>query len=321
MPLEDFGTEKEIETDMSSDISLILEPEEVGIDYKGKKESDLSQWSLGKSSVFYPSYSTRKTLPSGYYEIDYCQERGLFFDKKKLEVDELIEFPDSLMDSVLKEIHTFWEKDKEFQHYGFLHKRGIMLYGRAGSGKTCLIQLIMKKLIERNGIIVSGDIKPKLLTEGLNALREIEPHRYIICLFEDMDALIRKRGEEEILSILDGEISINHVLNLATTNYPEKLDKRIVARPRRFDRLFHIESPSAEMRRIYFAKKLKIEGEELEKYVEATQGFSFAGLCELVISVKCLGNSFDKSIKILKDLMENNYSSDAYYGSKTGFRK
>jgi len=32
------------------------------------------------------------------------------------------------------------------------------------------------------------------------------------------------------------------VLNLATTNYPEQLDRRFVARPRRFDRVVRIDA-------------------------------------------------------------------------------
>ena len=64
-------------------------------------------------------------------------------------------------------------------------------------------------------------------------LRSIEPDTQIVCLFEDIDAYIGTYGEEEILSLLDGETQINKVLNVATTNYPRKLDQRITtASPR-----------------------------------------------------------------------------------------
>jgi ATP-dependent 26S proteasome regulatory subunit len=54
------------------------------------------------------------------------------------------------------------------------------------------------------------------------------------------------------LSVLDGENQVDKVLNIATTNYPEKLDRRLVGRPRRFDRLIYIDMPNHVVRREYF---------------------------------------------------------------------
>ena len=63
---------------------------------------------------------------------------------------------------------------------------------------------------------------------ALKVFREIEPNRSIIYIFEDIDSIIEHHGEDEILSVLDGEMQVNKVLNIATTNYPERLDRRIV---------------------------------------------------------------------------------------------
>jgi SpoVK/Ycf46/Vps4 family AAA+-type ATPase len=138
---------------------------------------------------------------------------------------------------------------------------------------------------------------------------------------EDLDAYIRNYGEESVLSFLDGENSCNNILTIASTNYPEKLDRRIVARPRRFDRVIKIYPPTDDMRRMYFYKKLNIENEELEKYVTATKDFSFASLSELVISVKCFDKDFDETIQTLKDLSSKKSSSEEYYNAKAGFEK
>ena len=63
-------------------------------------------------------------------------------------------------------------------------------------------------------------------------------------------------GDSELLQWLDGSHQINKVINIATTNYPERLDRRIVSRPRRFDRIIKIEAPAARIRETYLAKKL-----------------------------------------------------------------
>jgi SpoVK/Ycf46/Vps4 family AAA+-type ATPase len=139
-------------------------------------------------------------------------------------------------------------------------------------------------------------------------------------LFEDLDAIISEHGEDEILQLLDGESAIDKCLNIATTNYPENLDKRLVARPRRFDRVIQIGMPSAEVRKLYFQKKLNVTDGEIEKWVKSSEGFSFAACAELVISICCFEKPFETAVKDLKEMMSANVSSRDYDKSqKLGF--
>ena len=41
------------------------------------------------------------------------------------------------------------------REYNFVHKRGILMYGEPGCGKSGIIQLISKQLIENDGIILN----------------------------------------------------------------------------------------------------------------------------------------------------------------------
>lgn len=240
------------------------------------------------------------------------------FTQLPIKVDELLSFPDSLSESVLREIDSFWQRGHLFKEYGFLHRRGYLFYGPMGSGKSCLIAQIVDAIIKRKGIVFIAQ-NPSLLIFCLRRFREIEPERQVICLFEDIDALIETHGENQYLSALDGEHQIDRVLNLATTNYPERLDKRIVQRPRRFDRIIKIDMPSDKIRRVYFQKKLNIGDEELDKWVQATDGFSFAACAELVVSVKCLGNDFDDSVQKLSLMTAVKVSSAEFNNSRMGF--
>ena len=112
---------------------------------------------------------------------------------------------------------------------------------------------------------------PALLTRGLATFRRIEPARPAVCVFEDVDAIVQGHGEDELLALLDGETRVDHVLNVATTNYPERLDQRFVARPRRFDRVLRIDPPDGEARRAYLAAKLGADDAEVERWAEATK--------------------------------------------------
>jgi SpoVK/Ycf46/Vps4 family AAA+-type ATPase len=129
-------------------------------------------------------------------------------------------------------------------------------------------------------------------------------------MFEDIDAIIEIHGDSELLQWLDGSHQINKVINIATTNYPERLDRRIVSRPRRFDRIIKIEAPADKIRELYLAKKLPdLPAAELSRWVTTTEGLSFAALAELVISVACLGNSLEETVAVLRTLDDQHPSS------------
>ena len=101
---------------------------------------------------------------------------------------------------------------------------------------------------------------------------------------------------------MDGNHQVDKVVNIATTNYPEDLDKRLVSRPRRFDRIIKITSPDAAMRTEYLVRKLGSTHThvEIEKWVSLSGGLSFAAMADLVISVCCLGNDIEKTVAVLR---------------------
>jgi AAA+ superfamily predicted ATPase len=263
----------------------------------------LVQWAVCGPNTYKPVSVTFPKLQSGVYSIAVSQYHGIIYQKKHICVDDLLRFPDSVSDKILAEITTFWGKGKKFQEHGFLHRRGYLLHGPAGSGKTCLVQQIIADIVASDGLVFQCNNHPAIFNDGLSQFRKVEPHRPIVCLFEDIDAIVEEHGEDEILTLLDGENQIDKVLNIATTNYPEKLDKRLVARPRRFDRVLKIGMPTPAVRKMYFEKKLKVSAEEIEKWVSASDGFSFAACAELVISVCCFEKKFESAAEDLREMM------------------
>jgi len=273
----------------------------------------LVQWAVCGIDTFKPVSESAKQLDAGLYNIVNTQEHGIVFSKKTLCVDDLLLFPDSLSDKILKEVTQFWDRESIFKKYGFLHRRGYMLYGPAGSGKTCLVHQIMVKIIASGGIVFQCDSHTGTFSKGLQLFRQVEPTRPVVCLFEDLDAIIDGSSEEQILSLLDGENQINRVLNIATTNFPERLNRRIVARPRRFDRVIHVDMPPAEVREMYFKEKLKIDGDEnLSEWVKLSDKFSFAAMAELVISVKCFDKPLKEASEHLRRMLVEKVSSDKF---------
>ncbi len=268
-----------------------------------------TQWEIKGDEVYSPANSTLATLPSGYFEAQMTQQ-GIMYRRQKLNTDSLINFDDAKSASIIKEIQKFWESGAKFEEYGFLHRRGYLLHGPPGSGKTSIIQMVIKDMIERGGTIFTCK-DPGVLEEALRALRGIEPARPVVCLFEDIDSIIQYNGESEILSLLDGENQIDHVLNIATTNFLKKLPERIKNRPRRFDRLFEIDMPTAKIRKQYLTLKFAQLGEEtITKWVTDTEKFSFAAIAELVVAVQCMDIPYKDALASLKSMLKRSVKGD-----------
>lgn len=279
------------------------------------KASKPKQWGVISSDAYKALSFTKPKLPAGVYGItkDMNDSQAIYI-RKDVVADESSSLSGSFAQEVIDEIGGFWDKAKIFADNGFLHRRGYMLYGPQGTGKSSIVHQIIRDVVINDGVVFLCN-NPAFFSLGLKTFRQIEPDRKVVCVFEDIDAIIKAYGEDELLSILDGGNQIDHVVNIATTNYPELLDKRIVSRPRRFDRIHKVLAPNAAVRRSYLKMKLP-KGQNVEKWLKLTEGLSFASLAEAVVSVLCLGNKLEDTVVILRGIEGGNPSSEDFEANK-----
>lgn len=271
-----------------------------------------SEWIIKGTNIFGPGEKSVKKLPAGFYEM-YRDPYGTYLELKTTMSDELYILPSDEMKEIIEDIKNFWNNKKSYENYKFVHKRGILMYGKPGNGKSGIIQLISKYLIEeQDGIIINITNADKLSQYDsiVGQLREIEPNRPLIVILEDLDAMIDEDSWiiSTALNLLDGVKQIGNVVYIATTNYPEKLEDRITNRPSRFDRKYEIPLPNAAIRKEYI--KCKLTSSDLEKinlntWVSETEGMSLAHLKELIISVIVLNNTFEDSINRLNEMKKS----------------
>lgn len=278
-------------------------------------------WTTSDGRIFIPAAKTTPKLTPGVYEIGSSQSIGLYFEKIPVKTEGLLRFPETNSDRVVSEIQKFWDREDLFKEYELTYKRGILLYGPPGSGKSCTIQLIMEDVVNRDGIVVKFT-DPYLYIDGVRVLRQIEENIPVVTIMEDIDSTLEVYNESEILNILDGVNEVRKTVFLATTNYPEKLGARIVNRPSRFDKRFRIGYPSAASRRMYFehilrGKSAKELGIDIDRWVKDTDHMSIAHLKELFVAVVILGDSYEEAIKTLQSMKE--YLEDKEYDNEIGF--
>ena len=265
-----------------------------------------------EGTLFWGTSNIEETVPPGLYKCAQRDDVGPCFQKLMIETDSLIQLPDMICNEIVDQIKLFWsDKVKQtMESRGFMHKRGIMMFGEPGSGKTCTIQMLVQMLIGNGGIAIYAE-DPAILSNCLQLLRRIEPNRPVIVILEDFDTLTdRDRRENNWLAVLDGEAQISNVVFLATTNYIEQLDKRFVDRPSRFDLIVPVPMPSARARAAFIRhKEPDLTDDELFEWVQASSGFSIAHVKEMIISVLCFGKTLDETVQRLDTQRKRDFSN------------
>jgi len=171
-----------------------------------------------------------------------------------------------------------------FTRMGIRPPKGIMLYGPPGCGKTLLARAIATES-EANFITIKGpEVFSKWVGESEKAIREVFRKARMaspaVIFFDEFDSLVPGRGMgyadsgvterviSQLLTELDGLVSLEDVVIIAATNRPDIVDPAIL-RPGRFDRLIYVPEPDNDSRLAIF--KIYTKGMPLAKDVNLSQ--------------------------------------------------
>ncbi len=186
---------------------------------------------------------------------------------------------------IFRSLDQFFEADRTFyQTYNIPYKRGILLYGHPGNGKTTLVKSIANSV---PGPAAYWQITEYTTSESVKEVFEAATRLApMVLVIEDIDSMPQE-VRSFFLNTLDGATSKEGIFLIGTTNYPEKIDPGLMNRAGRFDRAYEISLPDEALRLAYLKLRnfLVFAGETgTQKAAAMTDGFSLAQLGELYVS-------------------------------------
>ena len=201
----------------------------------------------------------------------------------------------------LIEIVDFLKNPKRYTQMGAKIPKGILLYGKPGTGKTLIAKAIAGEanvpFISMSGsefIEMFAGLGASRVRKLFDRARKLEP---CIVFIDEIDAIGSRRtnasGAEsennqtlnQLLVEMDGFSSEETIIVLAATNRPEMLDKALL-RPGRFDRQIVVPTPDLrgreEILKIHAKDKKFAEDVTFKSIAEDTAGFTGAELANIL---------------------------------------
>ncbi|MBI4348082.1 MAG: ATP-binding protein [Elusimicrobia bacterium] len=176
------------------------------------------------------------------------------------------------------------DKRAIYRKNGIPLKRGLLFEGPPGNGKTMVCKALAAS--GRFTVFWIASNEPGDLHKTFAKAVAQAPS---LVLIEDIDLLNADRGGNtrllgEVLNVIDGLVEAEGVITIATTNYPEMLDKALAGRPSRFDVRVPFPDPDPATRLEMlkrFTTRQKVEGVDLAGWAERSDRLSGAQLREL----------------------------------------
>ena len=213
-----------------------------------------------------------------------------FHERSPISADEII-LPNNLKSVLERNCLRFFDQAEALRESGHSVKRGILLHGKPGTGKTLTTRWIANALNDVTVILMTGE-QLGMVQECCNLARVLAPS---LVIMEDVDLIAQNRSSRrgghfpvalnQLLNEMDGISSESEVIFFLTTNRPEVLEPALAERPGRVDQAIEYPLPDADCRRRLielYSRQMKLQIEDLTGLLNRTENASPAFIKELV---------------------------------------
>jgi SpoVK/Ycf46/Vps4 family AAA+-type ATPase len=194
-------------------------------------------------------------IPSGIYDIQYNMG-GMSLSPVDFTGDDIVRIDTIVEQMVRREVSDFFDTNIThiLDNAGVKHRRGILLHGQVGCGKTTLVRSLIPKMINNGAIVLSEPDVSSLSSLVIPAIRKSDPDRPVVCIWDEFDEVVFNY-EDEIIRLLDGVRSPDHIMFVATTNDISGISDKLTKRPSRFSLVLEVGMLSLENRILYASSK------------------------------------------------------------------
>jgi ATP-dependent 26S proteasome regulatory subunit len=211
-----------------------------------------------------------------------------FHRRPKVSADQVI-LPLETLAAVRRQVLGVAQHRERLLAAGQHLKRGLLLYGPPGVGKTHSVRFLISQMTDVTIVELSGDSLHAIGT-ACSVARTLQPAMIVV---EDVDLIAEERemygGPSpllfELLNEMDGLAEDTDVVFLLTTNRADMLEPALAARPGRVDQAVALELPDADARRRLFALyrgELDVDETNLDSVIDRTDGVTASFLKELL---------------------------------------
>lgn len=211
-----------------------------------------------------------------------------FRTRPVLDRDELI-LPDGLLEGIERQVLGVARHRERLLAHGQHLKRGVLLYGAPGVGKTHTIRYLMSQMPGTTVLILTGAAL-HFIHEACSIAAALAPALVVI---EDVDLIAMDRDHYRgnapllfaMLNEMDGLRGDADVTFLLTTNRADVLEPALVDRPGRVDHAVELPLPDGRARARLLALYrggLDLDLVDPERIVERTEGVTASFLKELL---------------------------------------
>jgi SpoVK/Ycf46/Vps4 family AAA+-type ATPase len=233
-------------------------------------------------------------LPPNIYTVNVNMAGEISFVVKDVLTSKYIDLPTMVTASIISDIETFWKKEtkSKFDKFGLVYKRGSIMHGEPGTGKTCTVFKVISSVVDMGGIAIYNP-DPHAFSEAVKILHSIQGETPIVCVFEEFDRYCKG---SDFLSLLDGDLQVPSIYYLATTNHLDRIPNSIKNRPSRFAKVIEVGKPDDSAREAYIKSFFQdISNIDLKLWIKSTDGMVLDQIKDMIIGVECFGETLDSS--------------------------
>jgi chaperone BCS1 len=137
-------------------------------------------------------------------------------------------------EAVVGDLRKFFASRERYEALGIPWRRGYLLYGAPGTGKTSLVTALASEL--SLNVCVLSLASPNVTDEKIGSLLSSVPRRSVI-LIEDVDAFFQQRSKADaqvkvsysgFINALDGVAAHEGSVVFLTTNHPDRIDEAAI---------------------------------------------------------------------------------------------